>query len=81
MVDPFHSLDPVDNIEQIKKFKGPDGGKSGEFFFFSNDNKLIIKTLSDQELKAFKERIHYYAYHILSNEDSMISLIYGLFTF
>jgi hypothetical protein len=47
MIDLNNSLDPHDNFEQIKKFKGPDGGKSGEFFFFTNDNRLIIKTLSE----------------------------------
>ena len=42
------------NIERIAQFgQGPDGGKSGEFFYFTFDNKLIIKTMSDTELLAF----------------------------
>lgn len=65
MVNPYESLDPVANHSKIQSFRGPDGGKSGEFFFFTDDNKLIIKTLSDAELRAFKLRIGAYFAHVL----------------
>jgi hypothetical protein len=40
-------LDIIDNAENIIKSLGVgDGGASGEFFYFSNDNKLILKTIS-----------------------------------
>ena len=35
-------------------FMNPDGGKSGEFFFFTGDNRLIIKTMNDDEFKTIK---------------------------
>ena len=54
MIDPMQSLDPLLNEERLKIFKNPDGGKSGEFFFFSYDYKLILKTLSDEELNSLK---------------------------
>lgn len=38
------SLDPVKNYKQAKK-AGESTGKSGSFFFFSDDRKFIIKTM------------------------------------
>lgn len=42
------SLDLEKNISQIKKAK-ESLGASGSFFFFSFDNKLVIKTISEEE--------------------------------
>jgi hypothetical protein len=33
---------------------GPDGGKSGEFFFFTFDNQWILKTITEEELHVFR---------------------------
>jgi 1-phosphatidylinositol-4-phosphate 5-kinase len=52
-VDPFTSFDPDDNAIQIQNFSGPDGGKSGQFFFFTRDNSFILKTITDTEMKSF----------------------------
>jgi len=41
----IESLDPPKNIKQIEK-AGLGAGASGSFFFFSNDRKFIIKTMS-----------------------------------
>jgi len=30
-----------------------DGGRGGEFIFFSYDNKIVLKTLTDFELNSF----------------------------
>ena len=42
------SLDLIKNMETVQKAssKAADGGKSGEFFFFSYDNRILLKTLS-----------------------------------
>lgn len=80
MVDIYKSFDLILNAKQIESFKGPDGGKGGEFFFFSSDNKLLIKTINEQELKGFRSRLQSYAMHLMGNE-SVISPIYGIFTF
>jgi len=60
--------------------KNPDGGRSGEFFFFSGDNKIILKTITYQEFITFRNIIPSYFAYILNN-NTMISLIYGLFRF
>ena len=57
MVDPIASLEPLMNIQQLKKFTNPEGGKSGEFFFFTNDDRLILKTMSQYEFDALIYRL------------------------
>lgn len=39
-------LNPKANKESIEKLAQADGGKSGQFFFFSMDNQIILKTLT-----------------------------------
>jgi hypothetical protein len=36
----------VDNAKKLSNLAEGKGGKSGEFFFFSADNKYVIKTVS-----------------------------------
>ena len=45
------SLHIEDNITNIFK-SGQGAGKSGSFFFFSRDNKYIIKTMRGNEKKV-----------------------------
>lgn len=53
MVDIDYSLDLDKNVDKILEFnRGPSGGKSGEFFFFTHDKKIILKTMSSNELLA-----------------------------
>jgi 1-phosphatidylinositol-4-phosphate 5-kinase len=49
----------------LKRFKNPEGGKSGEFFFFSKDNRIILKTMTDFECMALKERLRPYVTHLM----------------
>ena len=55
-------------------------GKSGNFFICTDDNELILKTISDQELdfitNIFLEK---YYKHISENKDSLICRLYGLY--
>jgi len=48
----------------IEKSAGNDGGKSGEFFFFSYDNQLVIKTITRSELNVLKKINANYFKHI-----------------
>lgn len=68
MADIQESFDLLSNLESIKnKFGGPEGGKSGEFFYFSNDRKIIIKTMSQRELEAFMQHLKKYVIHLVLN--------------
>jgi len=46
--DVMKSLNLEKNIKQIKK-AGEGAGQSGSFFFFSYDNRFLIKTLMGSE--------------------------------
>lgn len=60
-----------------------DGGRSGELLFFNHDNSLLLKTLSDRDVKGFKKMAYDYFDYIMDeqNEDTMIVKIYGLYAF
>jgi hypothetical protein len=48
----LESLDINKNRDMIFK-AGEGSGNSGSFFFFSKDNKLLIKTINQKEKKVF----------------------------
>lgn len=55
-------------------------GKSGAFFFFSENDKLILKTMTLNELNNFRnKRVQKYFEYIVSNPQSVIAKTYGLF--
>ena len=47
----------LENFNIISKREKPSGGKSGEFFFFTHDNKFFIKTMKPEELNSLKRRV------------------------
>lgn len=78
--DLLYSLDPISNKQNMLKLK-ESAGKSGSFFFFSYDKKYIIKTIKDHELKTILGNfIESYYNHVLSNPDSLLTRIYGVYT-
>ncbi len=70
----------INNKEAIQDFSIPSGGKSGQFFFFTKDNKLLIKTISKPELKVILKNIDNYSEHLNSNPNSLIAKIVALFS-
>lgn len=81
MIDLDVSLDLERNFEQIQKASGADGGKGGEFFFFSFDNRVILKTLTNTDLTQLRSILRDYYRYFEKNKDSMIAKIYGVYTF
>lgn len=74
------SLNPITNKENISAIKESEG-KSGSFFFFSQDNKFLIKTITKNELNTILgDFILGYYEHIKSNPDSILTRIYGVYT-
>ena len=73
------SLSPEANHEQVFK-AGEGAGRSGSFFFFSHDNKYIIKTCSKEELKLFLKMLPDLAEHYKNNPNSLIAKTFGAFT-
>ncbi|CAK66614.1 unnamed protein product (macronuclear) [Paramecium tetraurelia] len=55
-------------------------GRSGAFFFYSQNHKLILKTVEKSEIKDFLDgRIGPYFDHINYHNKSLIAKIYGIF--
>ena len=81
ILDIIESLDFDMNLDAINAAGANDGGRGGEFFFFSSDNKLVIKTIPSFELKSLLEIIGGYTSHFRSYPYSLISKIYGAFTY
>jgi len=62
-------------------FKAGEGaGRSGSFFFFSHDQKFVIKTMTTEELQLMKKIMPKYKAHLKKNPNSLLSKILGLFT-
>jgi hypothetical protein len=69
------------NYENMFKIVQAEGGKSGEFFFFTTDNKYILKTINNEELTLLTENLSVFDDYYNSNPNSLLAKIYGLFTF
>lgn len=81
IIDFGYSLDFQLNQEAIKKAGENKGGSSGEIFLFSHDNRLLIKTMTREDLKFFTEFMFDYSQYIKSNPASLIGRIFGVFEF
>ena len=79
--DIINSLRPENNLKAIKG-AGESQGKSGSFFFFSQDKRFIIKTMNDGELTTFKNMFKDYQEYIKAREGkrTLLARIYGIFT-
>jgi hypothetical protein len=53
-------------------------GKSGSLFYYTEDLKYMLKTISHDEFTKFKKILKQYYLHLLSNVDSLITRFYGL---
>lgn len=45
-----YSTNPNRNLNKIYKNAQADGGSSGQFFFFTHDNRILLKTITNREL-------------------------------
>jgi len=54
-------------------------GKSGSFFYYSYDDKYMLKTISKDEYILFKKIIKKYYEHLVNNFNTMMTKIFGLY--
>jgi hypothetical protein len=73
------SLSPKFNRDMVFK-AGEGAGRSGSFFFFSHDQRYIVKTISMSELKLLMRMLPSYEEHLKDNPDSLLCKIFGIFT-
>ena len=67
--------------ENLKSLDGLEnkGGKSNSFFFLSANDKLVIKTITNEERKVFLKFLPNYTKRILKHPESKLVRIFGLF--
>ncbi|KAJ1977358.1 Phosphatidylinositol-4-phosphate 5-kinase [Dimargaris xerosporica] len=53
-------------------------GKSGSFFYYSQDFRFIIKTIHHTEHRFMRRILPYYYEHVRTNPNTLVSRIYGL---
>ena len=84
----LESLHPKNNREQIfktnKNSNSNDGGRSGSFFFFTQDKRFLVKTMTACErnilLKMLPNLIEHVKKQKKSGNPSMIAKIYGIYS-
>jgi hypothetical protein len=74
------SLNPeIDaNVKRIEK-AGEGMGKSGSFFFFSHDDRFLIKSMTVDDFNAFIKLFKTYYEHINMEPNSLMARIYGVY--
>lgn len=73
------SLDPEANRRMVFK-AGESQGKSGSFFFFSADQRFIIKTMTDDDFNAFQRIQKAYFAHVIKHDNSLLARVYGIYS-
>jgi 1-phosphatidylinositol-4-phosphate 5-kinase len=75
----------VDNAEYLSSLTGRyvlselgSPGKSGSFFYFSQDYRFIIKTIHRSEHNFILQNLQHYSEHVKKNPHTLISRIFGL---
>lgn len=65
----------------INEFSSLEGqcssGKSGSFFYFSDDGKYILKTLKRDEYKFLRKILPDYYFHVMKNPHTLITRFFG----
>eukprot|EP00026_Physarum_polycephalum_P001812 Phypoly_transcript_01815.p1 GENE.Phypoly_transcript_01815~~Phypoly_transcript_01815.p1 ORF type:complete len:964 (+),score=177.55 Phypoly_transcript_01815:205-3096(+) len=56
----------------------PTPGKSGSFFYYSNDRKFMLKTISATEFDNLRQMMPNYFLHILQNPNTLLTRLFGL---
>ena len=78
--DLMKSLSMEENRQNVFK-AGEGAGQSGSFFFFSKDNRFLIKTMRGSELEVMLNILDSYIEHLKNtNNKSLLARIYGIFT-
>ncbi len=54
-------------------------GKSGSFFYYTEDTRLLIKTISKVEFHLMRRILPRYYHHLKANPDSLVTRVFGLY--
>ena len=48
-------------------------GKSGSFFYYSEDGKYMLKTVSEKEFEFLKRILKDYYHHVMNNNNTLMT--------
>ncbi|XP_054780854.1 phosphatidylinositol 4-phosphate 5-kinase 5 [Prosopis cineraria] len=75
-VDPADYMISICGNDALREFSSP--GKSGSFFYLTNDDRYMIKTMRKAEVKVLLRMLPAYYNHVRSFENTLVTKFYGL---
>ncbi|WCJ33376.1 phosphatidylinositol- 4-phosphate 5-kinase 5 [Euphorbia peplus] len=75
-VDPADYMLSICGNDALRELSSP--GKSGSFFYLTNDDKYMIKTMKKAEVKVLIRMLAAYFNHVRAFENTLVTKFYGL---
>ncbi|CAM8897657.1 unnamed protein product [Rhodiola kirilowii] len=75
-VDPADYMISICGDDALRELSSP--GKSGSFFYLTNDDKYMIKTMKKAEVKVLLRMLHSYYNHVRTYENTLVTRFVGL---
>ncbi|KAJ6870373.1 phosphatidylinositol 4-phosphate 5-kinase 4 [Populus alba x Populus x berolinensis] len=75
-VDPADYMLSICGNDALRELSSP--GKSGSFFYLTNDDRYMIKTMKKSEAKVLIRMLPAYYNHVRSYENTLVTKFYGL---
>ncbi|CAJ2671651.1 unnamed protein product [Trifolium pratense] len=75
-VDPADYMLSICGSEALRELSSP--GKSGSFFYLTNDDRYMIKTMKKAEVKVLIKMLPAYYNHFKENQNTLLTKYYGL---
>ncbi|KAJ4807270.1 Phosphatidylinositol 4-phosphate 5-kinase 4 [Rhynchospora pubera] len=75
-VDPGDYMLSICGDEALRELSSP--GKSGSFFYLTNDDKYMIKTMKKSEVKVLLKMLPAYYNHVRAFENTLVTKFFGL---
>ncbi|KAF1884830.1 hypothetical protein Lal_00028717 [Lupinus albus] len=75
-VDPADYMISLCGDDALRELSSP--GKSGSFFYLTNDDRYMIKTIKKAEVKVFLRMLPGYYKHVRAFENTLVTKFFGL---
>ncbi|KAF7824728.1 phosphatidylinositol 4-phosphate 5-kinase 6-like [Senna tora] len=75
-VDPADYMLSICGNDALRELSSP--GKSGSFFYLTNDDRYMIKTMKKAEVKVLQRMLPAYYNHFRAFENTLVTKFYGL---
>ncbi|XP_051180590.1 phosphatidylinositol 4-phosphate 5-kinase 4 [Lolium perenne] len=75
-VDPADYMISICGDDALRELSSP--GKSGSFFYLTNDDKYMIKTMKKAEVKVLLRMLPAYYKHVRNYEHTLVTKFFGL---